>query len=144
MILGTYEFYWEPTKATKPDYCREIAYVTTFTSVAFYDFGLRIIGQEILLEWDWMPISQYEALRAMFLSGENQSWYPGDGSAYTVKIIDLQPNFFKDLAFDTDFDYLEKVKLCMVIVSCDTATPSQSTTTTTTTSSSTTTTTTAV
>jgi len=87
MILGTYEFPWNPDRWDPPEL--ELAYANelTYESYAHYDWGFYIIGQEKLLEWNWMKLDQYNAFRVKFLAGAIIPWVPGNGYVYQVKIL---------------------------------------------------------
>ncbi|MCJ7760978.1 hypothetical protein MUP59_07565 [Candidatus Bathyarchaeota archaeon] len=58
MSLNAYTFTWNPDRWTIPELDLSYAVVQTYESVAYFEWGLSIVGKEIILEWDWMKLAQ--------------------------------------------------------------------------------------
>jgi hypothetical protein len=74
MKLGTYTFEIDPDQFTIPRPQKYSASVKTYFSVAFFSWGMSIIGQEILLEWDLMRCDQFNMLDAIFQADVQAEW----------------------------------------------------------------------
>ena len=76
MKLGGYTFDWNPDTFTLPQAEKSLGKVKTYSSVAFFSWGLSLAGKEISLEWDWMGVDQYERLRSLFEANAPVVWDP--------------------------------------------------------------------
>lgn len=76
MKLGSYTFEWDPDDLTIPKKGKYCSYVLTYSSVAFFTFGLSIIGKIIDIPWDECPADQFERIQAIFEEDTTQTWYP--------------------------------------------------------------------
>ena len=76
MKLGGYTFDWNPDTFTLPQPEKSTGKVKTYSSVAFFSWGLSLLGKEISLEWDWMGVDQYERLRSLFEANAPVVWDP--------------------------------------------------------------------
>ncbi len=114
-ILGSYEFDWNPDRWMIPKAEKFSGQVLTYEGAAFFSFGVSIIGKEIVLEWDWMGLSQWNQLDAMYQSDEGYLWTPGDGHTYNVEIPHLDGAYFE--VVDLNFPYRKAVKLTLMIMS---------------------------
>jgi len=74
MKLDTYTFDWDPDKWGIPEEKRIAVAVPTYSSVAFFSWGSRIIGQRILLEWEWMSADQYLRLKEIEAADVEIEW----------------------------------------------------------------------
>jgi hypothetical protein len=115
MELGTYVFDWNPDRWTIPKEEKFCGRVLTYSSVGFFSFGVSIIGKEILLEWDWMPVAQFNTLNVLFISDLGYPWDPKDGYIYDVEILSFNGAYFETTALDTP--YRKNVKMVLMILS---------------------------
>ena len=76
MKLGEYTFDWNPDTFTLPQPEKSTGKVKTYSSVAFFSWGVSLLGKEISLEWDWMGVDQYERLRNLFEANAPVVWDP--------------------------------------------------------------------
>lgn len=76
MKLGGYTFDWTPDVFTLPQAEKSTGKVKTYSSVAFFSWGVSLLGKEISLEWDWMEVDQYERLRSLFEANAPVVWDP--------------------------------------------------------------------
>jgi hypothetical protein len=74
--LGTYTFGWNPDQFTLPYAEKSAGRVQTYSSVAFFSWGVSLPGKEISIEWDWMSVDQYERLRTLFEADAAVVWDP--------------------------------------------------------------------
>lgn len=98
--LGTSTFSQNPGRMTiiHPD--RICSYVQTYSSVAFFSWGVSIIGKEIELGWNAMPSSQYEEIQDLWEADASIVFDPQDGysKTYNVEILDLKGEYCVGLA----------------------------------------------
>jgi hypothetical protein len=70
---------------------RITATAQTYTSVAFYSWGARLIGKTITLSWNAMTATQFTALDAIFQADAAVVWNPidivGGSTTYNVEIV---------------------------------------------------------
>jgi hypothetical protein len=113
--LGIYEFPWNPDKYTVPKPEKFWGRVQTYSSVAFFSFGVTIVGKEIVLEWNWMSADQFAALDSIYRSDASVIWDPqdGDGLLYRAEILGFDGEYFEVVG--TDFIYRKNVKLTLMI-----------------------------
>ena len=76
MKLGSHTFDWNPESFTLPQAERSTGKVKTYSSIAFFSWGLSLAGKEISIEWDWMGVDQYERLRTLFEGNASVVWDP--------------------------------------------------------------------
>jgi len=76
MKLGDYTFTWTPEKWELPDEVRYSSYVKTYQGGAFFSWGTDIKGVEITLEWEFMPVAQYERLQELLRADAEVVWDP--------------------------------------------------------------------
>jgi len=74
--LGAYTFDWNPDVFTLPQAEKSLGKVKTYSSIAFFSWGLSLLGKEISIEWDWMGVDQYERLRSLFEANTSVVWDP--------------------------------------------------------------------
>jgi hypothetical protein len=74
MKLSTYTFDWDPDKYGIPEEKRIAVAAPTYSSIAFFSWGSRIIGQRVLLEWDWMSADQYLRLKEIEAGDAEIEW----------------------------------------------------------------------
>lgn len=115
MELGTYEFDWNPDRWTIPKEEKFYGKVLTYSSVGYFSFGLSIIGKEILLEWDWMSVDQFNELNQLYISDIGYIWGPKDGFLYNVEILSFDGAYFETTALDAP--WRRNVKMVLMILS---------------------------
>lgn len=76
MKLGDYTFYWPPNKYTVPKPDKFNSHVLTYSSVAFFSWGVDIVGKVIDLEWKWMSYEQFRQLQKLLEDDEQKTWDP--------------------------------------------------------------------
>ncbi len=114
-ILAAYEFDWNPDRWTIPKAEKFYGKVLTYESVGYFSFGVSIIGKEIVLEWDWMGLVQWNQLDILFQSDVGYIWTPGDGHSYNVEILHLDGAYFE--VVDLNAPYRKGVRLTLMILS---------------------------
>jgi hypothetical protein len=113
MSLGSYTFDWPPDKWSIPKSEKYSGRVLTYDSAAFFSFGTSIVGKEILLEWDFMPVEQFESLNSLYLDDEPKTWVPGTGAAYTVEIVSFEGAYGDVVGYDKPYRF--NVKMLLMI-----------------------------
>jgi len=118
MILGSYAFEWLPDRWTIPDAERVIGEVKTYNSSVVFDFGVSLSGKQIVMEWDWMPAAQFDAMDLIFQADEPISWVLEKGvvGSILVDLISLTGDLFEVIGYDEAFPYREKVKATLLIL----------------------------
>jgi hypothetical protein len=119
-MLGTLYFTKNPYSMTiiRPD--RFCSHVLTYSSVGFFSWGSSIIGKEVLLKWNVMPIDQYEDIQDLWEADATVIFDPQDGEnlTYDVEILDLQGEYSFGVA-DGDPGFRKNVILKLLILSSD-------------------------
>lgn len=117
MALGAYTFAQNPTTLPMIKADRVTANVITYDSVAFFSWGASIVGNKILLEWDYMPTAQFTQLDTFYQADAALVWNPQDGSSktYNVEITGLDGKYH--LAMETSDEWRKDVKLELLILS---------------------------
>lgn len=99
MSLGSYTFEANPSDATliKPE--RSGSAVETYSSVAFFSWGVSIVGKIVELQWDYMPSLMFDELDDLYRADAAVVFDPQDGSSrvYNVEILDLSGKYFQNL-----------------------------------------------
>lgn len=132
--LGGYTFYWDPDEMTMPYSDKTVAEVQTFEGTQIFEWAATIVGKEVVLKWDFMPIGMWNALRQRYLAtGTQYTWDPEivGGTTYSVVLKSLQGTYFKHLKEDSE--WRKDVALVLSIrskVAIATTTTTTSTTTT--------------
>jgi len=84
-----------PTDLTliRPD--KTSAHKQTYSSVAYFSWGVSIIGKLIDLRWSWMQADEFDDLDDLFTADEPVVWDPQDGSgeSYNVEIVSLDGKY---------------------------------------------------
>ena len=76
MKLGTYTFETDPDQFDIPRAQKYSSLVKTYSSVAYFSWGLSIIGLEVLLEWELMTCDQFNRLDTLFQADAQVEWDP--------------------------------------------------------------------
>jgi len=95
MILGTYTFESNPSELPLIRPKRIISHKKTWGSVAVFDWGAFIVGEEFPFFWDKMPSVQFDEMDELYQAGDELPFDPQDGSdkTYNVKIISLDGSY---------------------------------------------------
>jgi hypothetical protein len=104
--LGGYTFYWDPDEMTMPYSEKTVAEAKTFGGTQIFEWDATIIGKEVVLKWDYMPIGMWNALRRRYLAtGTLYTWNPeiAGGTTYSVVIKKLDGSYFKHMREDTEW-----------------------------------------
>lgn len=115
MRLGPYDFEWNPSQYTIPKKNKSYSIVETYSSVAFFSWGLTSIGQQISLEWNRMPEAQFDQLQQLLEDDEDSVWTPisGEATAYDVEICSLEGRYMQHSIHDAP--YRDGVKLILML-----------------------------
>ncbi|MFA5423034.1 MAG: hypothetical protein WC374_04185 [Phycisphaerae bacterium] len=118
MVLGGYTFAVQPSKMTLIEKDRSVAHVQTYSSVAFFSWGVDYDGKTIELFWASMPTSQYASLRAIYEADAQVVFDPQDGSSKTfnVQMLPMSGEYFIHLSNATGHRRLN-VKIPLLIMS---------------------------
>lgn len=76
MKLGTYTFEHLPDQFDPPRPKKSAASLETYSSVAYFSWGVSILGAEILLEWDRMTCDQFNRHDIQFQADAALTWDP--------------------------------------------------------------------
>ena len=122
MVLGGYTFPVNPSSIdgmfTK---VRSTAYMQTYSSCAFFSWGVFIAGKTIPLDWDYMPRTMFDALQTLLESDDTLGFDPDleNGKTYTVEILSLNGKYYltQGNTIDTEVAYRKDVKLELLIMS---------------------------
>jgi hypothetical protein len=76
MKLNSYTFTYEPDRWTPPRAAKSSSFVQTYSSAAFFSWGLSLVGEKILLEWDRLDLAQFDALDDILALDTVVVWEP--------------------------------------------------------------------
>lgn len=96
MALGGYNFLENPSEID--DIVASVnysAHAKSYSSVQRFNWGATVKGKTIVLSWDYMPASQYDALHALWVAGDAVTFNPQltNGKTYTVTIENLKGRY---------------------------------------------------
>jgi len=116
MMLGALSLAWDPDKWTAPEEQKFFGDVQTWASHFLFDFGSKIVGREIELEWEWMSQAQFDALDVLYQANAPVVWDPQESGVptFTVEVAQIEGKLF-DVAL-WDQPYRKDVKVTLVIV----------------------------
>jgi hypothetical protein len=116
MRLGTYDFDWDPVQYTIPVEGKSFSVVQTYDSVAFFSWGTKIIGKEIVMEWDMVTESQFNSLQTILEADEEVEWSPISGEqSFMVNVCALDGRYIEKSIHNAP--YRTDAKLTVVIMS---------------------------
>ena len=115
MTLGSYTFAENPAQFTEPKNIRHSAFIKTYSSVAFYSWGIFIAGEECVLEWEYMAEAMFEELQAIIEADTQVVWNPQTGETYNVEALSLDGPLIEKSILDAP--YRKDVKLLLLIMS---------------------------
>jgi hypothetical protein len=119
MILGAYTFASNPSDLGdvigKKKSC---ATQQTYSSVAFFSWGLFVSGVEVELSWDYMSCDQFDALDNLYQADAAVVWDPQDGSSktYNVEVTDLVGRYHIGIPHSDDYERRD-VRMRLLILS---------------------------
>jgi len=136
--LGNYKFYWDPDEMTMPYSEKIVAEEKTFGGSQIFEWEATIIGKEVNLKWDFMPLGMYNNLRRKYMRlGQTYTWDPQltNGETFSVAITGLQGTYFKHLKENSTWrkDVILTLSIRSKVVSATTTTTSTTTSSTSTT-----------
>lgn len=114
MQLGATTFTQNPGKMTLPQAGKSSAAVNTYSGVAYFSWGTLLIGQILMLEWEFCPVTQYNAIHALLVADAAVNFIPGNGTTYSVEIMKLTGSYFMDQTATAE--YRSNVKLELLIL----------------------------
>ncbi len=119
-ILGTLTFAKNPSSMTIIRPYRLCSFLLTYSSVAFFTWGVSVIGKVVELKWNAMAIADYEDIQDLWEADAEVIFNPQDGEAltYDVQILDLQGEYLRGIA-DGDTGIRKNVVLKLLILSSD-------------------------
>ena len=91
MKIGGYTMTWAPDRWEVPGRQRFQSFVKTYESGVFFDWGMFIVGTEITLEWDWLPVEEYTRLQEIYELAATQLWEPGQSDRLFHGIVTNGP-----------------------------------------------------
>jgi hypothetical protein len=116
MTLDDYVFTVPPETFTIPMSDKASATVKTYTSAAFFSWGLSIIGKIITLEWGMITQEVFDQLNTIYLQDEQVVWLPGfDDLSYNVDILGLEGKYV-GYGYGDEQPWRRDVKMTMVIM----------------------------
>lgn len=72
--IGDLIFYRNPNNMTVPESSKIATSVPTYTGSALFQWEAVLSGTEVVLEWEWMSFTEFDAIRTMFLSTSVYVW----------------------------------------------------------------------
>ena len=96
--LGTLEFNTSPSHVSDlltPE--RHAASVRTFTSVAFFSWGVSIVGKTVELTWDLIDSDFYDDLVDLVIADAPVTLDPQNGKLYQVELLTPRAEYFVTL-----------------------------------------------
>ncbi len=71
----------------------------TYSSIAFFSWGVTIVGKKISLRWSTMPSNQFDDIQDLKIADATLVFDPQDGSekTYNVEIKSCDGKYFKSL-----------------------------------------------
>lgn len=119
MTLGTLTFTRNPSDMTVLTPERASATVKTYTSVAFFSWGVSIVGKEIELVWSYMPIAMYNDLAEIFAAAAGVVFDPDDDNSttYNVEVTGLDGKYLLTHSVTDGAGNRKDVRLRLLILS---------------------------
>lgn len=117
MSLDDYDFPVPPAQYTIPQSDKHSSCVLTYTSAAFFSWGLTLIGKIITLEWGMLTEEVFSQLRTIYEGDDQVVWEPGhDDLSFNVEILGLEGKYV-GYGYGDEQPWRRDVKLTMVIMS---------------------------
>ena len=74
MKLGDYTFDFLPDSIGIPKSEKICAVVKTYTSLAYFSWGVEILGKLVSLSWEWVYADQFNRLQLLYEDDEQKEW----------------------------------------------------------------------
>lgn len=119
----SYDFALLPGKMTMIRSVKSCAAKQTYTSVAFFSWGVSIIGKPIFLSWNAMPATMWKQLDTFYANDAPLIWDPTltlvpASTLYNVEMIDLDGDYLLGGYDDTlDSSYRGDAVMTLLILS---------------------------
>lgn len=96
IIIGSVTLRYNPEEMTVIRSDKYCVSKLTYSSVAFFSWGLSIVGKEILLRWSYMESDEFEDLDVLYKADNTIVFNPMDdlGKTYNVAIKGLDSKYF--------------------------------------------------
>jgi len=118
MTLGDVTFTYNPKisfPVIKPKVINSV--IETYSGIAYFSWGPQIVGQEIPLEWEWMPEAQFAAINTLYQADDEVVFNPNNSTnTYNVRIKDFDGIYYVSKTTGTDV-IRKNVKLNLLIMS---------------------------
>lgn len=90
--ITSYNFAQLPGKMTMLRPVKTCAHKKTYTSVAYFSWGVSIVGKEILLSWNAMPAAMWAQLDTFYRNDRPLIWDPTvtDAPATTIYTVEME------------------------------------------------------
>ena len=105
MVLDSYTFTKQPGEMTMIEGKKYASSILTYTSIAYFSWGVTIVGKLIVLKWGGMPTAQYDELQQKYANDVEILFDPqqGDGKTYNVEIKRLEGKYHLSLLDSASF-----------------------------------------
>ena len=118
MILDSYTFVKQPGEMTMIEADKHASTLLTYSSAAFFSWGVTIVGKIISLRWGGMTTAQYDALQAKYAADAGEIVFDpqqGDSKTYNVEMLRLEGQYHLSLLDSAS--YRIDVEMDLVIMS---------------------------
>ena len=100
MKLGSYTFTALPDKMSAIEQDKESANIKTYSSVAYFSWGVSYVGKVLELIWDYMEATDYSSLRTIYEADDSVVFEPEiseEETTFNVEVLDCYGQYFYDL-----------------------------------------------
>lgn len=117
MILDLYTFAKQPGDMTLLEKDKHADTLLTYASVAYFSWGVSIVGKVINMKWGGMTTTQFNTLQTKYEADVQVVFDPqdGNGKTYNVEIIRLKGDYHLSLL--TSATHKINVGMDLVIIS---------------------------
>ena len=118
IIIGSVTLRHNPEEMTVIRSDKYCASKLTYTSVAFFSWGLSIVGKEILLRWSYMESDEFKDLDDLYIADSTIVFDPVDGlgKTYNVVMKELDSKYFYRLGVSPG-QWRKDVNIVLLILS---------------------------
>lgn len=118
IAIGTITLDHNPTKMTLVRKEKSCAAVPTYEGVAYFSWGVSIIGKKIDLDFSYVDSAIFDDLDDLFEADAPVVFDPQDGSGktYNVEIMSLDGDYHRTLDF-TSGHFRKNVRMTLLILS---------------------------
>lgn len=87
----------------------------TYTGVGYFSWPATVVGKTLDLTWDFMLVSEFNSLDALYVADNVVVYNPNDGSGktYNVNLLSLDAEYF----LGVDDNLYKNIKLQLLIMS---------------------------